>query len=134
MRTATSALALLAVLGLALPAGAAATTDTWRYVAGGGTPDRGVTCTGGPGVAGVQAGGACDVPVRSADVSLSVVDDVQGHVDFLYMGFSAEGTGHGCGFYGYVTSPVVLTPPPGCVEIAVFPEAGSLVGTITASS
>ena len=132
MRTATTTLlVLLAASTLLLPALADPAADARRYVAGSGTPDMGYVCGGDDSLPGPEVGGACDMPLRAPTVTVRVVDDLRADVPFLYFGFSAEGAGHGCGFAGFVASPAVLTPPAECVTLAVFPEVGSLAGTIT---
>ena len=123
-------LALLAVLGLALPASADPTVESWRYVAGSGLDKHWLVCVSpdeGPGV-----GGACTVPAASENVTVSVVDDAFGHVSFFYEGIAAEG--EACALAGTAASPAAFVLPEGCVGLSVFPAVGSLAGTITASS
>lgn len=131
MRTTMLAVAFLLVLAPAVLADGA--SQSWRYVVGGGAELAGGptgVCTSGFGEP--KVGGTCDVPVLSAEVRVTVVDDADGDIAFTYSGTDAA---HGaCGFFGSATSPATLAPPAACAWVSVSPALGSLSGTITASS
>lgn len=137
MRSTLLGLAILLALGLPHPAGAT-TTESWRYVAGTGLDGIGLFCGATANQLGApDAGGYCAVPAHGPEVTLSVVDDLQGPVSFYYVGYAETGgvsTGTSCPLHGYAASPATLAIPEGCDGLHVFPAVGSLAGTITATS
>ena len=133
MKTPTACLAFLLVLApLALADGG--TLESQRYYAGLRNGLVGGVCTGDVPVIPNEpsVGGACGLPLHSAVAALAVEDDRVGHVPFHYVGIDAAGDA--CGPIQGAASPAVATFPAGCVEVRVFVDAGSLVGTITVTS
>lgn len=107
---------------------------TARYVAGSGLAGgTSIVCTAELGAAAstsLVVGGACQLTLPSTNVSITVEDDQNGAVGFVYHAEGDVGVECGDGWndgFGAVT----VSFPAGCKHVQVTPFAGSLSGLIT---
>ena len=131
----TVAFCLLAIALFVPNASAAPTTVT--YVVGAHTPapaEYGVICGGNEQA---KVGGACLMtPTDASDITVTVKDLTGAPVSFMWQGARAREGSVGdvaCGQYGYGvgTAHVELVAP--CERISIWPDLGSVAGTITVS-
>jgi hypothetical protein len=82
----------------------------------------------------VQVGGACQVvPSDKHNVAITVTDNLAGPVGFMWIGIDDRQGQTGCGAGGTAMGSVTVALPDACTKINVFPDVGSLAGTITVS-
>jgi hypothetical protein len=130
MRGPLAACTLAVVLSpLALAAGGESTT----YVAGShlAVPsDVGIVCGGRD----PAAGGACFLqPSDPASYTITVADFLGNPVGFYWVGQMKGELETACGTSGTGFGSAAVSMPEPCTHVAVFPDLGSLAGTITVS-
>ncbi|MEA3142697.1 MAG: hypothetical protein QOG31_21 [Thermoplasmata archaeon] len=123
------------MLALVLLPAAHAGGTTVTYVVGTHltSPSIGIACSS-VGDTDVNVGGACQVvPSDIGSVTITVTDLNGSPVGFMWIGITDAQGQTGCGSGGTGTGTVTVALRSDCTKVNVFPDLGSLAGTITVS-